>query len=322
MEHKDGLKGTVFNIQRFTIHDGPGIRTEVFLKGCTMHCKWCSNPESINFRQEIGVYKTKCIGKDHCGLCDKVCQQGAIIREEHGFTVAIDREKCEKCFNCADACPSNTLKVWGKVMTVDDVMDEVLADRDTMERSGGGATFSGGESLLQIDFLEELLKRCKKKKIHTCVETALNVPVEHLRKVIPYTDLFIFDIKEMDSGKHEKFTGHGNILVLENARLISETGIPYVIRIPYVPGYTGTKENIEAITGFILNELKNKPAQIQILRFRELGEEKYESLGLDYPMKGNKYIKVELEKEIRDMAAFMQEAGLPAVAGSTTPINL
>ena len=315
-------KGIVFNIQRYTIHDGPEIRTEVFLKGCTMHCKWCSNPEGISEHREVGVYKTKCIGKEHCGYCDKVCPAGAIIREEHGFTVGIDRKKCLRCFKCANACPANALKVWGREMTVDEVMGEILADRDTMSHSGGGATFSGGEALLQIDFLVELLKKCREKNVHTCVESALNVPKEHLEKAIPYTDMFIFDIKEMDSEKHSQFTGHGNERVLENAKRITETGIPYVVRIPFVPEHNGTRENIEAMTKFMVNEFKAKPVQIQFLRFRELGEEKYESLGYDYPMKDNGFEKFELEKNIHEMVDIMKAAGLPAVAGTTTPIKI
>lgn len=315
------LKGIVFNIQRYTIHDGPGIRTEVFLKGCSLHCKWCSNPESINSRPEVGVYKTKCIGKEHCGYCDKVCPSGAIVREEHGFTIGIDREKCIGCFRCTDICPANALKKWGKEMTADEVMEEILADRETMFRSGGGATFSGGESLLQIDFLVELLKKCREKNIHTCVETALNVPKENIEKAVPYTDMFIFDIKEMNTEKHKTFAKYGNERVLENAVYISETGIPYVIRIPYVPLHTGTKENVEAMTRFINEKFKNKPLQIQFLRFRELGEEKYESLGIKYPMKDNGFEKFELEKDIHEMVDLMKNAGLPAVAGTTTPIK-
>lgn len=315
------LKGTVFNIQRFTIHDGPGIRTEVFLKGCTMHCKWCSNPESISPLREVSVRKTKCIGKELCGLCDSACENSGIIREEHGFTVAVNREKCIRCFSCARACPSNALKVWGDVMSVEEVMDEILADRELMERSGGGATFSGGEALLQVDFLEELLKQCHAKNIHTCVESALNVPRENVERIIPYTDMFIFDIKEMDSEKHKSFCGCGNERVLENAGVIAKSGIPYIVRIPFVPKHNGTEKNILAIRDFILKELKNPPLQIQILRFRELGEEKYETLGVPYPMKNNGFDKDEMEKTIRKMAEIMAASGLNAVAGTTTPIK-
>ncbi len=313
------MTGTVFNIQRFTVHDGPGIRTEVFLKGCTLACKWCSNPESLKSYKEIGVYKTKCIGKDHCGLCEKACKNGAILREEHGFTVGIDREKCKRCYACADACPAGALKLWGKDMTVEEVMTEILADRDLIFRSGGGVTISGGESLLQVDFTTEILKKCREEKIHTCVETALNVPKESVLQAIPYTDMFIFDLKEMNSEKHKSFCGAGNERILENAKIIAESGIPYVIRLPYVPGHTGTAENLSAMRDFILNELKEKPAQIQLLQFRTLGEEKYVSLGLPYLMKGPE--KEELEKEIHNAVDFLASAGLPAVAGSTKPIN-
>ena len=315
------LKGCVFNIQRFTIHDGPGIRTEVFLKGCTLHCKWCSNPEGLSPKREIGIYKTKCIGKEHCGLCSGVCPTGSIIREEHGFTVGIDREKCRRCFACANTCTANAIKIWGREMSVSEVMEEITADRELMNHSGGGATFSGGESLLQIDFLAELLKACKERGIHTCMESALNVPLENVKKAEPYTDMFIFDIKEMDTEKHRQFTGSGNERILENAKYIAQTGIPYIVRLPFVPMHTGTKKNVEDIRDFMLENFKTKPLQIQILRFRELGEEKYESLGVPYPMKDSGFENFELEKTIHEMADVFVSAGLPAVAGSTTPIK-
>ena len=311
--------GIVFNIQRFTVHDGPGIRTEIFLKGCPMHCKWCSNPESQDPRREPGVYITKCIGLEHCGLCSQACPTGAIVREEHGFVKAIDRDRCIRCMRCTDACPANALKSWGVKMTADEVMEEILADRPLMEPSGGGGTFNGGEALMQFDFLMELLRRCRAKGLHTCVETALHVPPERLAQTVPLTDLYIFDLKDISSERHRAFTGQGNELIFQNAKFLSQTGRPMIVRIPIIPGHNDSQENILGIRDFILNEMQTKPVQIQFLRFRRLGEEKYTSLGKPYLMTEEPDRK-EFEQHIHELVGLMTQAGLPAVAGSTKPI--
>lgn len=319
MEKKEKLKGTVFNIQRFTVHDGPGIRTEIFLKGCTMRCKWCSNPESQNFFREPGIYITKCIGEEHCGLCSKACPTDSIIREEHGFVRAVNRISCLHCLKCAEVCPSNAIKSWGINMTVDEVMDEILADRALMEHSGGGVTFSGGESLCQIDFLLELLKACKFHAIHTCVESALHVARENIVRTLPFTDLYIFDLKDCSDLRHRAFTGVGNETVLQNAKYLSKTGKPLIVRIPIIPNHNDMFENIEGIRDFILNEMDNKPVQIQFLRFRQLGEEKYISLGRTYQMTENPE-REKFEKHIRELSQIMLDAGLPGVVGTNKKI--
>lgn len=311
--------GIVFNIQRFTVHDGPGIRTEIFLKGCTLRCKWCSNPESQSPRREPGVYITKCIGLDHCGLCSQACPTGSILREEHGFVTAIARDTCAHCMRCTDVCPANALKSWGVEMTADQVMEEILADRPLMERSGGGVTFSGGEALFQFDFLMELLRRCRSKGLHTCVETALHVPQDHLAQTVPLTNLYIFDIKDISSQRHRAFTGAGNELILDNARFLSRTGKPMVVRIPIIPGHNDMEENILGIRDFILQEMEHKPLQIQFLRFRRLGEEKYASLGMPYVMT-EEVERAEFEQHVHHLVSLMTQAGLPAVAGTTKPI--
>lgn len=319
-ENKRILTGIVFNIQRFTVHDGPGIRTEVFLKGCTMRCKWCSNPESQSAFREPGVYITKCIGLEHCGRCSEICRTNSIIREEHGFVTAINRASCLHCLKCADACPANAIKSWGAEMTVDEVMEEVLADRELMDHSGGGVTFSGGESLYQIEFLEKLLETCKANKIHTCVESALHVPLENVIRTVPFTDLYIFDLKDVSSSRHKEFTGVGNERVFENAVFLSKTGKPVIIRIPIIPNHNDRIENIKGIRDFILNEMEHKPVQIQFLRFRQLGEEKYASLGRPYQMTENPK-RTEFEKHIRDLAQIMTDAGLPGVVGTNKKIE-
>lgn len=313
------VTGIVFNIQRFTVHDGPGIRTEVFLKGCPMRCKWCSNPESQNFQREPGVYITKCIGLEHCGLCSQVCPTGSILRDQNGFTNAIRRESCIHCLRCAEVCPSNALKSWGVEMTVDAVMEEILADRPLMERSGGGVTFSGGEALAQPEFLLELLRRCRAKELHTCVETALCVSQEHLAQTVPYTDLYLFDLKDCDPARHYAHTGVDNALIFQNAAFLSRTGVPMVLRIPIIPGHNDTAENIVGIRDFILHGMKHKPLQIQFLRFRKLGEEKYASLNRPYQMTEN-VERAEFEQHILSLVQIMTDAGLPAVAGASQKI--
>ncbi len=313
------LTGIVFHIQRFTVHDGPGIRTEVFLKGCPLHCKWCSNPESQSFLREPGVYINKCIGLEHCGACTQACPTGSILRDENGLTRAIQRESCIHCLRCAEACPSNALKSWGVEMTADEVMEEILADRFLIERSGGGVTFSGGEALAQAEFLLELLRRCRAKQLHTCVETALCVPLEHLAQTVPYTDLYLFDLKDCDPIRHRAHTGADNALIFQNAAFLSRTGRPAVLRIPIIPGHNDTEENIAGIRDFILREMDQKPVQIQFLRFRKLGEEKYASLGRPYPMTGE-VDRAEFERHILSLVRIMTDAGLPAVAGTTKKI--
>jgi pyruvate formate lyase activating enzyme len=312
--------GIVFNIQRFTVHDGPGIRTEVFLKGCTLHCLWCSNPESYVQEQQVGVYSGKCIGVSRCGACINVCPRGAVIVKEDKVT-EINRDICDNCVKCQIACPSDALKEWGRKMTVDEVMDVILSDRNFYKQSGGGVTISGGESLLQWQFTSALLERCHKEGISTCVETALNVKSEALDAVIPYTDLFITDIKHMDSEIHRKNTGAGNEQILSNIKHIAETGKPIVLRLPIIPNVNDSLEHIDLVSEFITANLKNSVVQVQFLRFRRLGEEKYRSLGIPYQMGDINIERDEFEKHIMELVERMQSYQIPAVAGTNSKIQ-
>lgn len=318
------IEGIVFNIQRYTIHDGPGIRTEVFFKGCPMSCKWCSNPESMKTELELGVYSNRCIGFDKCGYCSTVCpqSQGRIFVIEDNKVAKIDREECTKCFNCAEACPSNALMIWGKKMTVPDVMKVVLADREFYKRSGGGVTLSGGEVLIQWEFAQELLKECKTQGVHTCVESALHCRTDILDRIFPYVDLLITDIKHTDPVKHKKFTGVNNKLILKNIKRTVELNMPLVIRIPVVPGHNDDEENIRATSEFISNELNNRVLQVQLLPYRKMGTEKYTSLGIAYPMEDFEPLERSVwEKNILHLTEVMRSYGVPAVAGSTTKID-
>jgi len=315
--HKSGI---VFNIQRFTVHDGPGIRTEVFLKGCTLHCRWCSNPESYVQEQQVGVYPGKCIGVSRCGACINACPHGAIIIHEDKVT-EINRDICNNCIKCQVACPSDALKEWGKRMTVDEVMEIILSDRNFYKQSGGGVTISGGESLLQWHFTASILQRCHKEGIKTCVETALNVKPEALDAVIPYTDLFITDIKHMDSEIHRKHTGTGNELILSNIMRIAEAGKPIVLRLPIIPDVNDSLEHIDRVSEFIMANLGSSVVQVQFLRFRRLGEEKYKSLGIPYQMGDVDVERDEFEKHIKYLVERMQSYQIPAVAGTNSKIQ-
>jgi len=314
------VEGTVFNIQRFTVHDGPGIRTEVFLKGCTLHCRWCSNPESYVHERQIGVYPTKCIGVTKCGACIKSCLRGAVVVQDDKVT-GINRDICDSCFICQQVCPSEAIREWGQRMTVDEVMKVILSDRNFYKQSGGGVTISGGESLFQWNFTAAILQCCRKEGIHTCVETALNVKPEALDAVIPYTDLFITDIKQMDSEIHKKHTGAGNELILSNIKRIAESGKPIVLRLPIIPDVNDSFEHIDRVSGFIKENLGNSVVQVQFLRFRRLGEEKYKSLGIPYQMGEVNIERDEFEKHIRELVERMQSYHIPAVAGTNSKIQ-
>ena len=243
--------GIVFNVQRFTIHDGPGMRTEFFLKGCPLRCQWCSNPESWALQPQVGVYRTKCIGRKACGACEDSCPQGAIFRFTAGRLASIDRTKCRDCLVCAEECPSDALKQWGKLMTVEQCMEIVRRDKGYYERSGGGVTVSGGDPLVQSDFVAALFRACKEEGFHTCCESTFYAGWEEVEKILPYTDLIISDLKLMDPELHRRYTGVSNERILQNLHRLAQEQREMILRIPVIPGVNDGRQNIEASADFI-----------------------------------------------------------------------
>lgn len=267
-------KGVIFNIQGYSIHDGPGIRTNVFLKGCFLRCVWCQNPESQSLRPELFYDKEKCTG---CGRCIDVCPEQAIhIKEELSNT---DRNKCKGCGQCLQVCPNEARNLVGKEMTAQEVFQKVKRDELFYKRSKGGMTLTGGEPLFQPGFSKSLFSLCRQAGIHTALETCGHADWRTLKDILQYVDLVLFDLKHMNPEKHLEYTGVPNNLILENARKIHhELRIPFRARIPVIPGYNDSEENIHATAMFVANELSTS-IPVHLLAYHQLGETKYERLG-------------------------------------------
>ena len=277
-------KGRIFNIQKFSVNDGPGIRTTVFLKGCPLTCIWCHNPESISGDKDIFYDSNKCI---LCGKCETVCKNNChhIGDKKHLF----DRNKCNNCGECANNCIPGALECVGDEKTVQEVLDEVLKD-SVFYGDTGGLTLSGGEPMCQIDFIYELLSGIKKYGINTCLETCGYTKEENFRKISKLVDLFLYDYKESDPERHKKFTGVSNQLILNNLKLLNELGSKIVLRCPIIPGYNDRTEHFNEIAN-IANKVENI-IEINIEPFHPLGREKYHMLGklykfenIDFPRK-------------------------------------
>ena len=274
------MHGMVFNIQRFSIHDGPGIRTTVFLKGCSLRCFWCHNPEGIRPKQELQFFPDRCIG---CDACIAACPQGANLKE--GDRRLYLRDQCVVCGRCVDTCYAEARVLAGTEMTVDQVVEEALRDRAFYQNSGGGVTLSGGEPLLQREFTCEVLRQLKAAGVHTAVETAANLPWEVIEQTAPWTELFMMDLKHLDSDKHRWATGVPNERILANARKLARLGKPVIFRVPVVPTVNDSPEEIAAIAEFVqqLNAIGTTPDPfpLELLPFHRLAGDKYRSLGLE-----------------------------------------
>ena len=254
------MKATIFDIQRASFVDGPGIRTTVFFKGCNLKCAWCHNPESQSSKKQMLFYKNKCAG---CGKCKEKC--------------AYNLEKCDFCEKCTLFCPHDAREICGKEYTVSEVLNIVKKDATLYENSGGGVTFSGGECMLQIDFLKEILKNCKNEGLHTAIDTAGHVPYEYFERILPHTDLFLYDIKCFDEEKHKKYTGATNEQIFSNLERLLDLGAKVWVRIPIIPGVNDTTSEMEKIKGFINSA--GDVERIELLPYHAMGEHKYEALG-------------------------------------------
>ncbi|NLE45847.1 MAG: glycyl-radical enzyme activating protein [Chloroflexi bacterium] len=278
--------GVIFNIQRFSIHDGPGIRTTVFFKGCPLRCFWCHNPEGLRLQPELHFFPDRCIG---CGECVTTCPRGAHVLEQG--THVFHRDLCIACGRCADTCYTNALELTGRHMTVHEVLEEVLRDRAFYDTSGGGVTLSGGEPLLQREFAVSLLSRCKEKDLHTAVETAASCQWKELEEILPFTDLFMIDIKHMNPDRHREVTGLSNERILSNIARVLSTGIPLTVRVPVIPGINADPQTITDIARFVSetaarasSEHRNviSTTSLELLPFHRMAGDKYRSLGLEY----------------------------------------
>ena len=278
------VTGTVFNIQKFSVHDGPGIRTIVFLKGCPLRCKWCSNPESQKMAPEVAYNKNNCLGVDKCVRCIDACANGAVVAAEDG-KISIDRELCGEDFACADACPARALVVYGEEASVDEALKRVEEDGIFYARSGGGLTLSGGEPFMQPMYALALLREARRRHIDTAVETSGQCDPKTLDEVLPFVNMLMYDIKCMDSEKHKELTGCTNERILKNLAHVREKfpNLPLLVRTPVIPGCNDTEEEVTRIIDF-LRGLPGDKVGFEVLEYHRMGQPKYDSLGVPYPL--------------------------------------
>ncbi|HTY38377.1 MAG TPA: glycyl-radical enzyme activating protein [Bacteroidota bacterium] len=271
------MKGRILNIQRFSVNDGPGIRTTVFLKGCPLHCKWCHNPESIAAESELVLRSDRCV---RCGDCFELCKNKAIQRVDGGFTTS--RQTCMTCGDCVDVCSAEAREIAGKEMDQDEVLGEIEKDVIFYEQSGGGASFSGGEPLLQHEFLMAVLELCKKKGIHTVVDTTGFTSPEILRDISRCVDLFLYDLKMLDDKKHREYVGVTNSLVISNLRRLAEWKKKIIVRMPIIPGINDSIADVQQAGEFVAS--LRAIDEIHLLPYHMSGVEKYSRLGKEYEL--------------------------------------
>ncbi len=306
------ITGRVFNIQRYSIHDGAGIRTLVFLKGCPLRCLWCCNPESQRSDPELGFIVSRCVGSEACGApCLTACPAGAIRLNEDGRP-AIERKDCDACGRCAAACGKDALTVVGREMTVDEVMAEVEKDRAFYRRSGGGVTVGGGEPLSQHRFASSLLEAAHDACLHTALETCGYAPWSHLEEVMRHVDLLQFDLKHIDSARHRELTGQSNELILGNLRRVAAARSPgdVIVRIPVVPGCNDSVDNIRGTAGFVAGLGLRR---VELVPYHRLGVAKYSQYGMAYSLPD---CQAAPQGQIEDLRKIVAELGLTEMAGS------
>lgn len=275
-------QGYVFNIQRYSVHDGEGIRTNVFLKGCSLRCRWCSNPESQEREPELARNEQRCLGVEKCDFCARACPHGALGLPESGMPVIL-RDKCKRCMSCASSCPAGALTPYGALQSAGQVVDTVEKDGVFYARSGGGLTLSGGEPFMQAEFALAILREARRRRINTAVETCGQVPWEVYEQACPLLNEMMFDVKLADPDKHKEHTGATNTLILSNIKKIIENfpNLKLRIRTPVIPGVNDTKEDISAILDFLA---PYPDADYELLPYHRLGTQKYYFLDREYPM--------------------------------------
>ncbi len=303
-ENNGELKGQVFNIQRYSTSDGPGIRTTVFLQGCPLKCLWCANPESQPYfsegQQLMMFFDNSCV---QCGRCVEACPTGATIMNDDD-EIEIDRTKCTNCGACVKACLSDARIMSGDWMTPDEVMAVVEKDIPYYNKSGGGVTFSGGECLTQPDFLAAVMEKCYNRGLHICIDTTGYVSWDVLEKIAPKADLFLLDIKHLDDEKHIEYTGVSNKLILENAAKLKQMGKKIIIRVPLIPNHNNSESNMKALGRFMKLWGLDR---VDLLPYHKLGLSKYRATGMAYPLEGTPELTKE---EVNHCADILKEFGL------------
>jgi pyruvate formate lyase activating enzyme len=293
------LKGLIFDIQRYSIHDGPGIRTNIFFKGCPLKCIWCDNPESQKISPEVLYFKSICV---KCYRCIESCFTGATRIGKDG-EIYIERASCIACGKCCEVCGAGARKISGRFMTVEEVLNYVRRDALFYRVSGGGVTFTGGEATLQEKFFLELSRRCQENGFHTCLETSGYFQSDKLERLLRFIDLVLYDIKHMDSVRHRKLTFQGNEMILENLKRITEKRIPVIVRMPLIPGKNDSKKDLAKIGNF-LRDLKINT--IEVLPYHQMGARKYEALDREYPCRD---IRAYRKHDMARIKKFLESSG-------------
>ncbi|WP_298068140.1 glycyl-radical enzyme activating protein [uncultured Mailhella sp.] len=282
------VTGHIFNIQKYSVHDGPGIRTILFFKGCPLHCRWCSNPESQSAQNELAFNSTRCLTHKACGTCADICPNQAIsFSQQEGFPV-IERKKCHASLcreRCSSVCHAGALKIFGKYITVEEALREVEKDAVFYQRSSGGLTVSGGEPCFQPEFLLALLSEAERRYLDTAMETCGQAPYEVLRGAAAHLNTLIFDIKHTDASLHKAYTGVENSLILENIKKLCAEfrDLPILLRTPVIPGFNDSEDAIRELCAFVA-ALPGKNISYELLAYHRLGTQKYQQLGRDYRM--------------------------------------